>query len=293
MKTEHSQETTYSFANGELVVGRMGFGTMQLPGPEVWGPPRDKAAALAVLREAFELGVNHIDTSDFYGPHVSNQLIREALSPYADELVIVTKVGFARAPDKSWIPAREKTDLVGAVTDNLRNLDLDVLDVVNLRVGDAFGRTEDSIAEPLEVLLELQQKGLIRHIGLSNVSHAQYCEGAAMANIVCVQNLYNVANRHDDTLIDELAMRGVAYTPFFPLGGVSPLQSSVLSQIARSLSVTTMQVALAWLLHRSPNILLIPGTSSLTHLRQNVDAAKIALSPEIMRELDRVSEITA
>ncbi|NKC23261.1 oxidoreductase [Ochrobactrum oryzae] len=282
---------TYRFAGGALSVARMGFGAMQLPGPEVWGPPRDKNTALAVLRTAVELGVNHIDTSDFYGPHVSNQLIREALSPYPDGLVIITKVGFARTADKSWVPARQKAELVAAVMDNLRHLGLDVLDVVNLRVGDAFGRTEDSIVEPLEALAELQQKGLIRHIGLSNVSHGQYREGTSIAKIVCVQNLYNVANRQDDALIDELAADGIAYTPFFPLGGVSPLQSAALSDVAREMSVTPMQVALAWLLQRSPNILLIPGTSSLVHLKENVTAAKIVLPAKALDALNGIGAI--
>lgn len=283
-------ENVFQLADGGPSVRRMGFGAMQLPGPGVWGPPRDKSAALALLREAVALGINHIDTADFYGPHVANQLIQEAHWPYPSDLVIVTKVGFSRRPDQSWVPARSREDLIGAINDNLRNLRLDVLDVVNLRVGDAFGRTEDSIEEPLSVLLDLQRKGLIRHIGLSNVSVSQYRQGVKMADIVCIQNMYNLANRDDDPLIDELASRKVAYTPFFPLGGFSPLQSRALSHVAHSYGITPKQVALAWLMQRSPNILLIPGTSSSTHLRENVAAANIELPPAALRALESLDE---
>ncbi len=269
---------------------RMGYGAMQLSGPEIWGPPRDVDAALAVLREAVDSGVNHIDTSDYYGPHVTNQIIKKALHPYRDGLVIVTKLGARRGDDKSWIPARSRQDLIDGVHDNLRNLGLDALDVVNLRVGGMMEPIEGSIAEPLSVLAELKAQGLIRHIGVSNFSPAQFREAQTIAEIVCVQNFYNVANRTDDAFIDDLAKQGVAYVPFFPLGGFTPLQSSVLDQVAASMKVTPMQIALAWLLHRSPNILLIPGTSSIKHLRENLNAATLELPSKVIAELDAIAE---
>jgi aryl-alcohol dehydrogenase-like predicted oxidoreductase len=266
----------------------MGYGAMQLAGPQVWGPPRDIDAAIAVLREAVEAGINHIDTSDFYGPHVTNQIIKQALHPYPDGLVLVTKVGARRLEDKSWVHALSRHELIDAVHDNLRNLGVDVLDVVNLRVGGMAEPSEGSIEEPLTVLADLQRRGLIRHLGLSNVSPDQLAEGQAIAEIVCVQNLYNVAHRHDDRLIDDLAHRGVAYVPFFPLGGFTPLQSSLLDAAAAALQATPMQVALAWLLQRSPNILLIPGTSSIGHLRENLSAATLQLPAETIAALDSI-----
>jgi pyridoxine 4-dehydrogenase len=269
---------------------RMGYGAMQLSGPEIWGPPRDVDAAIAVLREAVDSGVNHIDTSDYYGPHVTNQIIKKALHPYRDGLVIVTKLGARRGDDKSWIPARSRQDLIDGVHDNLRNLGLDALDVVNLRVGGMMEPIEGSIAEPLSVLAELKAQGLIRHIGVSNFSPAQFREAQTIAEIVCVQNFYNVANRTDDAFIDALAGEGVAYVPFFPLGGFTPLQSSVLDHVAASMKVTPMQIALAWLLHRSPNILLIPGTSSIKHLRENLNAATLEVPSKVIAELDAVAE---
>jgi pyridoxine 4-dehydrogenase len=266
----------------------MGYGAMQLAGPQVFGPPRDVKEAIAVLREAVASGVNHIDTSDFYGPHVTNQIIKQALHPYADGLVIVTKVGARRGEDKSWIHALSRQELIDGVRDNLRNLSLDRLDVVNLRVGGVMGPTEGSIEDPLTVLAELQRQGLIRHIGLSNVSAEQLAEGQKITEIVCVQNLYNVAHRTDDVFIEDLAKQGVAYMPFFPLGGFNPLQSSVLDAAAASVQATPMQVALAWLLHRSPNILLIPGTSSIEHLRENLGAATLQLPAEIIANLNSI-----
>ena len=271
-------------------VKRMGYGAMQLAGPGVFGPPRDHDAALAVLREAIAAGVNHIDTSDFYGPHVTNQIIREALAPYPDDLVIVTKIGAKRGDDGSWLPAWSAAEFQRAVEDNLRNLGVDVLDVANLRVmGDIHAPSEGSIEEPLTWLAALQQRGLIRHIGLSNVTEAQVREGQRVTEIVCVQNQYNLANRDDDALIDALAANGIAYVPFFPLGGFSPLQSSELSGVAESLGATPMQVALAWLLRRSPNILLIPGTSSVAHLRENLAAAALELPDEAMKALEGIA----
>jgi pyridoxine 4-dehydrogenase len=261
---------------------------MQLAGPEVWGLPRDVDGAIAVLREAVTLGVNHIDTSDFYGPHVTNQIIKRALHPYPDNLVIVTKVGARRGEDKSWLHALSRQELIDAVHDNLRNLGLDKLDVVNLRVGGIMGPSEGSIEEPLTVLAELKRQGLIRHVGLSNVSPEQLAEGQRITEIVCVQNLYNVAHRNDDDFINDLAAQGIAYVPFFPLGGFSPLQSSKLEAAASSLQSTPMQVALAWLLQRSPNILLIPGTSSVEHLRENLKAATLQLSSEVIANLDSI-----
>jgi aryl-alcohol dehydrogenase-like predicted oxidoreductase len=266
----------------------MGYGAMQLAGPQVWGPPRNADASVAVLREAIANGVNHIDTSDFYGPHVTNQVIKRALHPYSDKLVIITKVGAVRGADKSWKPALSQQDLITAVRDNLRNLGLEQLPVVNLRVGPPLGPASGSIAEPFTVLAELKKQGLIRHLGLSNVTPEQVAEGQKISEIVCVQNLYNVANRSDDGLIDDLAKQGIAYVPFFPLGGFTPLQSSVLDAAAKSLKATPKQVALAWLLHRSPNILLIPGTSDLKHLRENLRAATLKLSPEIIANLDTI-----
>jgi aryl-alcohol dehydrogenase-like predicted oxidoreductase len=261
---------------------------MQLAGPHVWGPPRDPEQALAVLREAIASGVDHIDTSDFYGPHVTNQLIRQALHPYPDGLIIVTKVGARRGEDKTWIPALARQEILDAVHDNLRNLALDVLDVVNLRVGGIHGPVDSSIAEPLTVLAELKQQGLIRQLGLSNVTAAQLAEAQTIIEIVCVQNLYNVANRADDLFIDSLAAHGIAYVPFFPLGGFTPLQSSTLDEVAACLHATPMQIALAWLLQRSPNVLLIPGTSSLEHLRENLAAATLKLPAETVAQLDAI-----
>src|SRR6202790_564084 len=256
---------------------RMGYGAMQLTGPEIWGPPRDMDAAIAVLREAVAAGFNHIDTSDYYGPHVTNQIIKQALHPYPDGLVIVTKVGARRPEDKSWVHALSRQELIDAVHDNLRNLGLDTLDVVNLRVGGVMGPSEGSIEEPLTVLAELKRQGLIRHLGLSNVSPEQLAEAQTISEIVCVQNLYNVSHRNDDGFINDLAGQGIAYVPFFPLGGFTPLQSSALDAAAASLESTPMQVALAWLLQRSPHILLIPGTSSAEHLRENLKAAPLQL----------------
>ncbi len=276
------------FALGDRSVGRMGYGAMQLAGPGVFGPPKDRETAIAVLREAVASGVNHIDTSDFYGPHVVNQLIREALHPYPDDLVIVTKLGAVRGPDAAWIPAREPTDLVKGAHDNLRNLGVDALDVVNMRVGAVHGPADGSIAPQIEALAELQRQGLIRHVGLSNVTAAQLKEAQTIVPIVCVQNHYNLVHRDDDALVDALAKTGVAYVPFFPLGGFSPLQSSALSDVAARLDATPMQVALAWLLHRAPNMLLIPGTSSLGHLRENLAAAAITPAPAVLAELDGI-----
>ena len=266
----------------------MGYGAMQLAGPGVFGPPKDRQAALAVLREAIARGVNHIDTSDYYGPHVTNQLIREALHPYPDDLVIVTKVGAIRGADASWIPALTPADLTRAVHDNLRNLRLDVLDVVNLRVGGFSEPTESSIEEQVATLAELQRQGLIRQLGLSNVTSGQLKQANSIAKVICVQNHYNLVHRDDDTLIDELAGSGIAYVPFFPLGGFTPLQSSTLSEVAARLAATPMQVALAWLLHRAPNILLIPGTSSIAHLQENLAAAALSLTDTTVAELGAI-----
>ncbi|WP_419696814.1 aldo/keto reductase family oxidoreductase [Mesorhizobium muleiense] len=279
-----------TFTLGDRTVKRLGYGAMQLAGPGVFGPPKNHGAALAVLREAVALGVNHIDTSDFYGPHVTNLLIREALAPYSDDLTIVTKIGARRGADGSWLPAFSPEALTEAVHDNLCNLGLDVLDVVNLRIMfDAHGPAEGSIEAPLTVLAELQRQGLVRHIGLSNVTSAQIEEARRIARIVCVQNQYNLAHRGDDALIDQLARDGIAYVPFFPLGGFSPLQSSTLSRVAQRLDATPMQVALAWLLGRAPNILLIPGTSSVAHLRENLAAAELDLPEDAVRDLDGVA----
>jgi aryl-alcohol dehydrogenase-like predicted oxidoreductase len=279
-----------AYTLGDHTVKRLGYGAMQLAGPGVFGPPKDRTEAIAVLREAVAQGVNHIDTSDFYGPHVTNQLIREALHPYPDDLVIVTKIGARRGDDASWNPAFAPEELTRAVHDNLRNLGVDSLDVVNLRIMfDVHGPAEGSIAAPLATLAELQRQGLVRRIGLSNVTARQVAEGRSIADIVCVQNAYNLAHRADDVLIDELAAAGTAYVPFFPLGGFNPLQSGTLNAVAGSLGATPMQVALAWLLARSPNILLIPGTSSRTHLRENLASADLTLSEDTMTKLDQIA----
>jgi pyridoxine 4-dehydrogenase len=280
---------SFTFGKTSLTVNRMGYGAMQLAGPGVWGPPRDPDGAVTVLREAIEAGVNHIDTSDYYGPHVTNQIIKQALHPYPNGLVIVTKLGGRRPPDKSWQPAISPPELTAGVHDNLRNLGLDVLDIVNYRViGSGHGPEEGSIAEQITVLADLQCKGLIRHIGLSNVTPRQLAEAQKISDIVCVQNLYNVAHRDDDGFIDELGRQGIAYVPFFPLGGFAPLQSALLESAAESLEAKPMQVALAWLLHRAPNILLIPGTSSVEHLRENLQAASMELPRETIAVLDSI-----
>ena len=282
------------FSMAGRAVNRMGYGAMQLAGPHVFGPPKDHDAALAVLREALRLGVDHIDTSDFYGPHVTNQLIREALSPYPGTLMIVTKLGAVRGADASWLPAQEPEDYARGVEDNRRNLGLDVLDVVNLRImGDVHAPSEGSIARQVEAAAELQRKGLIRHVGLSNVTAQQIAEARGITEIVCVQNHYNLVHRADDALIDELAAAGIAYVPFFPLGGFTPIQSDGLSKISARLGATPMQLALAWLLHRSPNILLIPGTSSVAHLRENVAAAEMVLDDATLAELNGLSQAAA
>jgi len=279
-----------TFTLGGRTVRRLGYGAMQLAGPGVFGPPKDHASALAVLRTAVAGGVNHIDTSDFYGPHITNQLIREALHPYPADLVIVTKIGARRGADASWNPAMSADDLASAMHDNLRNLGLDALDVVNLRIMFAHGPAEGSIEAPLTALAELQRQGVVRHIGLSNVTPKQVAEGRAIAEIVCVQNHYNLAHRGDDTLIGDLAAAGIAYVPFFPLGGFTPLQSTALSDVAKELGATPMQVALAWLLQRAPNILLIPGTSSVGHLRENLAAATLALPAGMVAVLDQIAD---
>jgi pyridoxine 4-dehydrogenase len=285
-----STGTSGTFALGNRSLKRLGYGAMQLAGPGVFGPPKDPEAALAVLREAVARGVNHLDTSDFYGPHVTNQLIRAALHPYPEELVIVTKVGARRGAEGSWLPAFSREELTQAVHDNLRNLRLDALDVVNLRVMfDAHAPAEGSIEAPLTVLADLQRRGLLRHIGLSNVTAAQIAQGRSICDIVCVQNHYNLAHRADDALVDHLARAGIAYVPFFPLGGFTPLRSSTLSQVARRLDATPMQVALAWLLRRAPNILLIPGTSSISHLRENLAATELQLPNDAITALEGVA----
>ncbi len=280
----------FTLPGTSMTVNRMGYGAMQLAGPQVFGPPRDIDGAVAVLRDAVAAGVNHIDTSDFYGPHVTNQIIKQALHPYPADLVIVTKVGARRGEDKSWIHALSGQEITDAVHDNLRNLGLDALAVVNLRVGGVMGPAEGSIEGPLTVLAELKRQGLIRHLGLSNVSPAQLQEAQSISEIVCVQNLYNLAQRNDDRFIDDLASKGIAYVPFFPLGGFSPLQSSVLDTVAASLHAKPMQVALAWLLLRAPNILLIPGTSSIEHLRENLAAATLKIPSDLMAELEAIGE---
>jgi aryl-alcohol dehydrogenase-like predicted oxidoreductase len=283
-----------TFPLGDRVVKRLGYGAMQLAGPGVFGPPKDHDAAIEVLGEAVASGVNHIDTSDYYGPYVTNRLIREALHPYPDDLVIVTKIGARRGDDASWNPAMSPDDLKSAVHDNLRNLRLDVMEVVNLRImGSVHGPAEGPIEAPLTVLAELQRQGIVRHIGLSNVTSNQIEEGRRICDIVCVQNMYNVAHREDDALIDDLARGGVAYVPFFPLGGFTPLQSSALNEVAKRLGATPMQVALAWLIRRAPNILLIPGTSSLEHLRENLAAASLKLPSDMAAELDAIGKGSA
>jgi aryl-alcohol dehydrogenase-like predicted oxidoreductase len=283
-----------TFTLGDRAVKRLGYGAMQLAGPGVFGPPKDRGGALAVLREAVASGVDHIDTSDFYGPHITNQIIREALHPYPDDLVIVTKISARRGADGSWLPAFSPEELIQAVQDNLRNLGLEALDVVNLRsMFGIHGPAEGSIEAPLTVLAELQRQGLVRHIGLSNVTPKQIAEGRGICEIVCVQNLYNLAHRADDALIDDLAREGTAYVPFFPLGGFTPLQSTALSDVAKRLSATPMQVALAWLLRRAPNILLIPGTSSVEHLRENLATADLALPSDTVTVLDQIAAAAA
>jgi pyridoxine 4-dehydrogenase len=278
---------TFKLAN-DLVLTRVGYGAMQLAGPHVFGPPADHEGALAVLREVVKLGINHIDTSDFYGPHITNQLIKEALHPYPDELRIVTKVGARRDAEGNWPRALAPDELRQAVRDNLTNLGVDALDVVNLRVGGLTAPEPGSIAEPFSVLAEMQQEGLLKHLGVSTVSAEQIAEAQSIAPVVCVQNFYNIANRHDDSLIDSLAEQGIAYVPYFPLGGFTPLQSDTLSRVAARLNTTPMAVALAWLLQRSPNILLIPGTSSIEHLRENVAGAGLQLSDDALEELNRI-----
>ncbi|TPN80897.1 aldo/keto reductase family oxidoreductase [Mesorhizobium sp. CU2] len=286
-----SSNKSGTYKLGERSVRRLGYGAMQLAGKGVFGPPKDHDAAISVLREAVAQGVNHIDTSDYYGPYVTNKLIREALSPYPDDLTIVTKIGARRGEDGSWLPAFTADELEQAVYDNLRNLGLEAMEVVNLRIMfGVHGPAEGSIEAQVTKLAELQHKGLVRHIGLSNVTRTQIAEGRKICDIVCVQNQYNLAHREDDTLIDELARAGIAYVPFFPLGGFNPLQSSTLSGVAERLGATPMQVALAWLLQRSPNVLLIPGTSSVGHLRENLAAAELELSADVLRELDGVAK---
>lgn len=297
MITDLSSAGTFDFPGTSLRINRMGYGAMQLAGSDgdkrVWGPPRDVNQALTVLREAVDSDINHIDTSDFYGPHITNQLIRQALHPYSDDLVIVSKVGARRGSDGSWIMARTPKDIVAGVEDNLRNLGLEFMDVVNLRVGGMAKPEPGSIAEPLSALIALKKRGLVRNIGLSTVNAEQLAEAQTMTEIVCVQNFYNLAHRDDDAFIDTLAVQGIAYVPYFPLGGFSPLQSGVLNNVADSLNATPMQVALAWLLQRSPNILLIPGTSSLSHLRENLAAASLQLPPEAIEKLDTIEQAAA
>jgi len=282
-----------TYTLGDRTVNRLGYGAMQLAGPHVYGPPKDRDAAVAVLRAAVENGVNHIDTSDFYGPHVTNQIIREALHPYGNDLTIVTKIGAVRGSDASWLPAFSAAELTKAVEDNLRNLGLEVMDVVNMRIMFGMEPTEGSIEAPLTALAELQRRGLVKHIGLSSVTPTQVAEGRKLVDIVCVQNQYNLAHRGDDALVDELAAAGIAYVPFFPLGGFAPLQSSTLSEVAARLGATPMQVALAWLLQRSPNILLIPGTSSVSHLKENLATSDLVLPAEEIAALNGIAAITA
>ena len=293
MKENIPLSPNFTFPGTSLTVNRLGYGAMQLAGQDgekrVWGPPRDVPGAIAVLREAAASGVNHIDTSDFYGPHVTNQIIRQALHPYPDDLVIVTKVGARRGADASWLHARSRQEIIDAVHDNLRNLGRDSLQIVNLRLGGFAAPEEAPFEEPLTALAELQQQGLVQHIGLSTVSPRQLAAAQAITEIVCIQNFYNLAQRGDDRFIDDLAAQGIAYVPYFPLGGFSPLQSDVLTSVAASMGAAPMQVALAWLLHRAPHILLIPGTSSAGHLRENLAAAKLALSPETIAQLDQIA----
>jgi pyridoxine 4-dehydrogenase len=277
MSTYNPSSDQFKPTHADIHFNRMGYGAMQLAGPHVWGPPKDRAAAVAVLREAIELGINHIDTSDFYGPYVTNQIIREALHPYRDDLTLVTKIGFLRGDDESWVPAASAQQLREAVHSNLRNLGLEALDVVNYRAPGVAAPDGSSIAEPLAAMLRLKEEGLIRHIGLSNVDAGQLAEAQGITKIVCVQNQYNLAHRGDDAMIDALAADGIAYVPFFPLGGFMPLQSDVLTRVAAAMQATPMQVALAWLLQRSPNMLVIPGTSSVAHLRENVAAGALKI----------------
>jgi aryl-alcohol dehydrogenase-like predicted oxidoreductase len=292
-ETESTLGGRFTYPGTSMTVNRMGYGAMQLAGPGVFGPPRDPEAAVAVLREAVAAGVNHIDTSDYYGPHITNQIIRQALHPYPAGLVIVTKLGARRPADGSWQHAVSPQELIEGVHDNLRNLGLEAMDIVNYRVmGSGHGTQEGSVADQITALADLQRQGLIRHIGLSNATPAQVAEAQTIVKLVCVQNNYNLAYRTDDALIDDLARHGIAYVPFFPLGGFTPLQSSTLSSVAKRVGATPMQVALAWLLHRSPNILLIPGTSSLAHLRENLAAAQLSLSPEVLVELDEIASQT-
>ena len=291
MENQANLGGVFTMPRTSLTLNRIGYGAMQLPGPQVWGPPKDRYAALALLKEAIALGINHVDTADYYGPNVSNELIREALYPYPDNLVIVTKVGYGRGPDRSWQPALSAADLERAVHANLTVLRLDTIDIVNLRVGGDAGPREGSIKAPLEVLVGLMKKGLIRHIGLSIVTPRQFAEAESITEIVCVQNYYNVAHREDDDFIDVLAGKGIAYIPFFPLGGFTPLQSTVLDEAARVLKATPMQVALAWLLQRAPNILLIPGTSSVKHLRENLGAATVELPREVRMKIDTIAVV--
>ena len=288
MKTSTQLTGTFKFPGTDLTVNRMGYGAMQLAGPGVFGPPKDRDMAKAVLREAIETGVNHIDTSDYYGPHVTNQIIKDALYPYPKDLVIVSKIGGRRGDDASWHVALSKEEIISAAHDNLRNLKLEAIDIVNLRVGGMMTPTDESIEEPLSVMIDLKKQGLIKHIGLSTISPKQFEEASKMTEIVCVQNLYNLASRNDDQFIDQLAVRGVAYVPYFPLGGFAPLQIDALNIIAAKVNATPMQVALAWLLRHSPNILLIPGTGSLGHLRENIQAAALELSDEVMVELNEI-----
>lgn len=288
MNDHHKLGGQFTLKGTSITVNRLGYGAMQLAGPGVFGPPKDEAAAIAILREAVESGVNHIDTSDYYGPHITNQIIKKALFPYPENLTIVTKLGARRGDDASWIMTRSREDLIAGVHDNLRNLGLDAMDVVNLRVGNHMGAIDESIEEPLTVLAELKEQGLIRHIGLSTVTPKQFADSQKITDIVCIQNQFNVANRGDDQFIDDLNKSGIAYVPYFPLGGFSPLQSSTLDAVAARLGATPMQVALAWLIHRSPNILLIPGTSSVGHLRENLKAAEIELPQETIAELDTI-----
>lgn len=288
MQTINNPGGRFTFKGTSLTVNRIGYGAMQLTGPMAWGEPHNIMEAREVAKEVLSLGINHIDTSDFYGPHIANRIIREAIEPYPENLVIVTKVGVRRGADKSWPKALSAEELTSAVNDNLRNLGVETLDIVNLRVGHAHGADESSISEPLKVLAGLKEKGLIRNIGLSNISHSQFREAASITDIVCVQNHYNLVHRKDEALIDELAAKGIAFVPFFPMGGFRPIQSDTLERLAGRLNTSSKQVALAWLLQRSPNILLIPGTASVAHLRENVQAGRLELPTEIVNELNRL-----
>jgi pyridoxine 4-dehydrogenase len=290
MGAEDKLGGTFTFKGTSRSVNRIGYGSMSLAGPMAFGPAKDKNSVLGVLKEAIRLGVNHIDTSDYYGPHIANQTIKEALYPYPENLIITTKVGAKRTPDGAWPKALSESDLTGAIEDNLRNLNRGFMEIVNLRVGEALGANKASIAGPLSVLVKLKNKGLIKNIGLSNISHGQYAESKGITEIVCVQNHYNMAVRNDDAMIDELNSEGIAFVPFFPLGGFRPLQSETLNKAAASLGATPQQVALAWLLQRSPNIMLIPGTSSVEHLRENLKAGSLKLPPDAVKELDQIGK---